>query len=133
MRVSEFKVDNLKKLMGLRNWRQTKTTVKFLLMTFIMIISIYALQWGILSLNLYTTKLGFSGGSDSKESTCNAEDRGLIHGSGRFPGEGNVNSLHFSRLFLPGKFHGQLSGLQSMGSQVSDMTKCLRYNTQCIV
>ena len=102
-------------------------------MTFIMIISIYALQWGILSLNLYTSILGFSGGSDSKESTCNAGDRGLIHGSGRFPGKGNVNSLHFSRLFLPGKFHGQLSGLQSMGSQVSDMTKCLRYNTHTCV
>ena len=32
---------------------------------------------------------GFPGGSDSKESTCNAGDQGLIPGSGRFPGEGN--------------------------------------------
>ena len=30
-------------------------------------------------------------GSDSKESTCNTGDPGLIPGSGRFPGEGNGN------------------------------------------
>ena len=30
---------------------------------------------------------GFPGGSDSKESACNAEDPGLIPGSGRSPGE----------------------------------------------
>ena len=29
------------------------------------------------------------GGSDNKESACNAEDPGLIPGSGRSPGEGN--------------------------------------------
>ena len=31
--------------------------------------------------------LGFPGGSDSKESACNAEDLGLITGLGRSPGE----------------------------------------------
>ena len=31
----------------------------------------------------------FPGGSDGKESACNAGDRGLIPGSGRSPGEGN--------------------------------------------
>ena len=36
---------------------------------------------------------GFPGGSDSKESACNAGDQGLISGSGRFPGEGNGNPL----------------------------------------
>ena len=30
----------------------------------------------------------FSGGSDGEESTCNAEDLGLIPGSGRSAGEG---------------------------------------------
>ena len=35
----------------------------------------------------------FPGGSDSKESTCNAGDPSLIPGSGRSPGEGNGNSL----------------------------------------
>ena len=31
---------------------------------------------------------GFHGGSDSKESTCNVGDLGLIPGLGRSPGEG---------------------------------------------
>ena len=33
--------------------------------------------------------LSFPGGSDSKESACNAGDPGLTLGSGRSPGEGN--------------------------------------------
>ena len=33
--------------------------------------------------------MGFPGGSDSKESACNAGDPGLIPGSERSPGEGN--------------------------------------------
>ena len=32
---------------------------------------------------------GFLGGSDDKESTCNAGDPGSISRSGRSPGEGN--------------------------------------------
>ena len=32
---------------------------------------------------------GFPGGSDSKESVCNAGDQGSIPGLRRFPGEGN--------------------------------------------
>ena len=41
-------------------------------------------------------KWGFSGGSDSKESTCNAGNLGLILGSGRSPGEGNGDPLQYS-------------------------------------
>ena len=41
---------------------------------------------------------GFSGGSDGKESACNAGDLGLIPGSGRSPGEGNSNPLQYSYL-----------------------------------
>ena len=37
--------------------------------------------------------MGFLGGSDGKESACNAGDPGSIHGSGRSPGEGNGNPL----------------------------------------
>ena len=33
-----------------------------------------------------------------KEPTCNADGVGLIRGSGRSPGEGNANSLQYSRL-----------------------------------
>ena len=38
---------------------------------------------------------GFFGGSDSKESACNAGDPGSIPDSGRSPGEGNGNPLHY--------------------------------------
>ena len=38
------------------------------------------------------------GGSDSKESACNAEDPGSIPCSGRCPGEGNGNPLQYSCL-----------------------------------
>jgi len=37
--------------------------------------------------------LGFPGGSDSKDSACNAGNLGSIPGSERFPGEGNGNPL----------------------------------------
>ena len=40
----------------------------------------------------------FPGGSDDEESGCNAGDLGLIPGSGRSPGEGNCNSLEYSRV-----------------------------------
>ena len=40
----------------------------------------------------------FPGGSDGKESACNAGDPGLIPGSGRSPGEGNGNPLQYSCL-----------------------------------
>ena len=42
--------------------------------------------------------LGFPGSSNNKESACNAVDLGLIPGSGRSPGEGNVNPLQYSCL-----------------------------------
>ena len=41
---------------------------------------------------------GFSGGSNSKESACNAGDPGLILGLWRSSGEGNGNPLHYSCL-----------------------------------
>ena len=48
--------------------------------------------------------LGFPGDSDSKESTCNVENLGLIPGSGGFPGVGHGNPLQYSCLENP---HGQ--------------------------
>ena len=42
--------------------------------------------------------MGFPGGSDGKESACNAGDPGSIPGSGRSPGEGNGNPLQYSCL-----------------------------------
>ena len=40
----------------------------------------------------------FPGGSDGKESACNAGDLGLIPSSGRSPGEGNDYPLQYSCL-----------------------------------
>ena len=45
--------------------------------------------------------MGFPGGSDGKESTCNAGDLGLTSGLGRFPGEGYGNPLQCSCLENP--------------------------------
>ena len=40
----------------------------------------------------------FPGGSDGKESACNAGDPGFIPGSGRSPGVGNGNLLQYCTL-----------------------------------
>ena len=47
---------------------------------------------------------GFPGGSDGKESFCNAGDPGLIPGSGRSPWK---REWLPTPAFLPGKSHGQ--------------------------
>ena len=44
---------------------------------------------------------GFPGGSDSKESICNAEDPGSIPESGRSPGEGHSNPFQYFCLENP--------------------------------
>ena len=46
-------------------------------------------------------EVGFPGGSDCKESTCNAEDLGSVPGLGRFPTEGNGYPLQYSCLENP--------------------------------
>ena len=56
------------------------------------------------------------GGSDSKESACNAGDLGSIPESGRCPGEGNGNPLQYSCLENP-MDRGAWLGLQLIGSQ----------------
>ena len=45
--------------------------------------------------------MGFPGGSDGKESPCNAGDPGSIPSSGRCHGEGNDNPLQHSCLENP--------------------------------
>ena len=59
--------------------------------------------------------MGFPGGSDSKESACNAGDPSLTPGSGRSPGEENGYPLQYSCLEHPGDRDAWR--LQSMGSQ----------------
>ena len=45
--------------------------------------------------------MGFPGGSDCKESACNAGDPGSIPGSGRLSGEADGNPLQYSCLENP--------------------------------
>ena len=59
--------------------------------------------------------MGFPGGSDGKESICNAGDLGSIPGLGRFPGGGHGNTLQYSCLKNP--IIEEPSRLQSTGSQ----------------
>ena len=56
--------------------------------------------------------MGFPGGSDGKESACNAGDLGSILELGRFPWRREQLP---TPVFWPGEFHGLYS--QSMGSQ----------------
>ena len=88
-------------------WQINYTPIKFIYI-FIYIIYVYItyviylicnLPWFI---RLYWFQaysiMGFPGGLDSKESTCNAGDPGLTPGSGRSPGEGNGYPLQYSCL-----------------------------------
>ena len=70
------------------------------------------LAWAILG--SYCFPEVFPGGSDGKESACNAGDLSLIPGLGRSPGEGNSNPLQYSCLDNP---MDRGMGLQSMGLQ----------------
>ena len=68
--------------------------------------------------SLLLTLMGFLGSSDSKESACNAGDPGLILGSGRSPGEGNGNPLHYSCLDNPmdrGAWQATVHGVTTVG------------------
>ena len=68
--------------------------------------------------------MGFPGGSDSKESTCNAGDLGSILGLGRSPGGGNGNPLQYSCLE---NLHRQrsLAGYSPCGRKELDMAQRL--------
>ena len=69
-------------------------------------------------INQLYSKKSFLGGSDGKESTCNAVDS--ISGLGRSPGERSGNPLQYSCLENP---HGQRSlvGYSPWGHKESDM------------
>ena len=69
--------------------------------------------------------LGFPGGSDSKESTCNSGDLDSISGLGRSPGGGHGKPLQYSCLENP---HGQrsLAGYSPWGSKELETTGRLR-------
>ena len=60
---------------------------------------------------------GVPGGSNGKESVCDAEDMGLIPGSERVSGKGKDNPLQASILAWEIPWREGPGGLQSMGSQ----------------
>ena len=70
----------------------------------------------LIYMNIY---MGFPGGSDGKESACNAGNLGLIPGLGRSPRGGHGRPLQYSCLenLHRGEFQEEPGGLQSMGSQ----------------
>ena len=77
---------------------------------------------------LTNTIMSFPGGSDGKESACNAGDLGSIPGLRRSPGGGHGNS---SILAWRIPWTEQPGGLQSMGShKESDTTEWL--STACV-
>ena len=65
--------------------------------------------------------MGFSGGSNGKESACNVGNLGLIAGLGRSLGEGHGNPLQYSCLENP-HGHRSLAGYNPQGHKESDAT-----------
>ena len=67
--------------------------------------------------------MGFPGGSDGRESACNAGDPGSIPGSGIFPGERNSNPLYYSCLGNPmdrGAWQATVHAVTKRWTQLSD-------------
>ena len=67
--------------------------------------------------------MGFSGGSDSKEFACNAQDLASIPGLGRSPGGGHGNPLKYSCLESPtdrGAWQAMVHGVAKNPTQLSD-------------
>ena len=66
---------------------------------------------------------GFPGGSDVKESACNAGNPGSISGSGRSPGEGNIYPLQCSCLensMDRGAWQATVHGITKSWTQLSN-------------
>ena len=76
---------------------------------------------------LYTVVVGFPGGSDGKESICNTENLGLIHGFRRSPrGRGSTLGL------LPRESQGQrsLASCNPQGQTEPNMTEAIKWQQQ---
>ena len=72
---------------------------------------------------VYLVREAFVGGSDRRESACNAADLSSIPGSGRSPGEGRGNPLQYSCLENPmdrGAWRGTVYGVAKSWSPLSD-------------
>ena len=67
-----------------------------------------------------------TGGSDGKESACNARNPGLMPGLGRSPGEGNGNPLQYPCLENP-MDRGAWGGYNPWGHREPDTTERLTF------
>ena len=69
--------------------------------------------------------IGFSGGSDGKESACSEGNLGSFPGLGRSPGEGNGNLLQYSCLENPmdgGAWWITVNGVVKSRTRLSNIT-----------
>ena len=67
--------------------------------------------------------MDFLGGSDGKESACNAGDLGSVPGLGTSPGEGNGNPLQYPCLENPmerGAWQATVYGIAKSQTQMSN-------------
>ena len=78
---------------------------------------------------------GIPGGSDSKESACNARDLSWIPGSGRLPGERNGNPLQYSCLENPmdgGAWGATVRRVAKSQTWFTDFTFTFMYTYVCM-
>ena len=80
------------------------------------------IPFGAKSVNTGVCILGFPGGSEVKESACNAGDPGSIPGSGRFP---QRRQWQPTPVFLPEKTYGRrsLAGYSPRGRKELEVTE----------
>ena len=73
----------------------------------------------------FKVEMGFPGGSDGKESACNAGDLGSTPGLGRSPREGNDNPLQYTCLENPmgrGAWQATVQGVTKNRTRMNDYT-----------
>ena len=71
--------------------------------------------------------LGFPCGSPGKESACNVEDQGSIHGLGRYPGERSSYPLQYSS--LEKSMDCTVHGVTKSQKGLSDFHLCIHTHT----
>ena len=78
--------------------------------------------------------VGFPGGSDSKESACNAGDLSSIPGLGRAPGGGRGNPLQYSAWRIPldrGAWWATVHGVTKSRTWLSDYAQHTQHCVPC--
>ena len=106
-------------------WLECRNAVDLCILTYWF--TVYYVYYHVTLVNSLINS-SFPGGSDGKESACNAGDLGLIPGLGRSPGGGHGDPLQYSCLE---NTHGQRSlvGYIPWGLKESDPTEQLNTHT----